>query len=184
MLISQDNIRHVTIRLARPDDGPGIRKIMAWFIEQTTSNWRYEVMDQARIDQWLRDHLSKPAHQVWVAESDRQLIGYSCLSDFRAGEGYWPCAENSIYVLPDFAGQGIGSLLMQRILDQARICQLKSVVAAIDGDNRGSIRFHQNFGFKRCGYLRQVGWKNNHWLDLVLMVYAVPALEDPEPQDT
>ncbi|MEA4888309.1 MAG: N-acetyltransferase family protein [Clostridiaceae bacterium] len=166
--------RAICIRKAVIEDNTGIGRIMAWFIANTQSSWRYQALDKKEVERWLGEHLAHPVHQVWVAEIEDRIIGYSCLSDFRSGEGYWPCAEDSIYVLPDYAGQGIGTMLMNCILRQAGVSHLKTVVAAIDSENQNSIRFHQRFGFRRSGYLQNVGWKNNHCLDLVLMVYAVP----------
>ncbi len=166
--------RGINIRKACIGDHNGIARIMSWFIVNTQNSWRYQAMDEKTVESWLVEHLAHPVHQVWVAETDGQIIGYSCLSDFRSGEGYWPCAENSIYVLPDYGDQGIGTQLMECILNQAGLCHLKAVVAAIDSENDHSIKFHQRFGFRRSGYLQNIGWKNNHWLDLVLMVYTVP----------
>lgn len=159
----------IDIRLARPHDAVAIHSIMSWFIANTTSSWRYRPMDLEATQQWLDRHMNRPEHRVWAADNGGQVIGYGCLSDFRAPEGYWPCAENSIYVLPEYSGRGIGSQLMERILTQAVQSDLQVIVAAIDSSNSESIRFHQRFGFVRSGYLRRVGWKQDRWLDLLFM---------------
>ena len=168
----------ICIRPAGPDDAAGIRQIMAWFVEKTNCSWRYKPISPEDMVIWLAEHLARPARQIWVAECQNQIIGYSCLSDYRAPEGYCRCAENSVYVLPQYAGHRIGQVLMQRILDQAVEAGLHRIVAAIDGDNQASIKFHEKFGFQTCGILPQVGWKNNQWLDLVLMLYQVPERGD------
>jgi phosphinothricin acetyltransferase len=169
----------VLIRPADLSDSQAIRAISAWYIEQTPFSWRYVPLTPAESERWLARHLARPAHRVWVAEHHSCVIGYSCLSDFRAPEGYWPCAENTIYVRQDFNGCGIGSVLMRRILEQAQANDLTAVVAAIDSTNVESIRFHRRFAFMRCGYLARVAWKNGQWRDLVLMQYTVPG----EPAD-
>ena len=167
--MDKTEIAEINIRLARPDDAAGIRSIMSWFTARTTCSWRYRPMDLDETEQWLDRHMNRPEHRVWVADTDGQVIGYGCLSDFRAPEGYWPCAENSIYVLPEYSGRGIGSQLMERILTQAVQSNLQVIVAAIDSCNQDSIRFHQRFGFVRSGYLRRVGWKQDRWLNLLFM---------------
>ena len=43
------------------------------------------------------------------------------------------------------------------------------MIGAIDGDNLGSIAFHERFGFVITGTIREVGYKFDRWLDLVLM---------------
>ena len=172
-----NNGREVLIRPAGPGDETGIQRLMAWFVEQTNCSWRYKPLTLEAMTRWLEEHLARPGKQVWVAVCDGEIIGYSSLSDFRAPEGYWRCAENSIYVLPSYAGQKIGQVLMQRILDAAAAVGLHRVVAAIDGDNEASIKFHERFGFRTCGVMPEVGWKNNQWLDLVLMLYNVPVID-------
>ena len=122
------------IRLARDGDAAGIQAIMAWFIGHTTSSWRYRAMDLEETAAWLQKHLDTPEHQIWVAAVQDRIVGYSCLSDFRAPEGYWPSAENSIYVLPEYAGQGMVNM-MRRILEQAASRRLQTIVAAIDSGN-------------------------------------------------
>jgi L-amino acid N-acyltransferase YncA len=39
----------------------------------------------------------------------------------------------------------------------------------IDAANRGSIEFHKKYGFIEKGYLREVGYKFDQWLDVVYM---------------
>ena len=43
------------------------------------------------------------------------------------------------------------------------------MVAAIDGDNVESIRFHERLGFSTVAVMPEVGRKFDRWLDLVLM---------------
>jgi phosphinothricin acetyltransferase len=43
------------------------------------------------------------------------------------------------------------------------------IVAGIDGDNPGSIRLHERFGFATTGQPREVGHKFDRWLDFVFM---------------
>ncbi|NLO36699.1 MAG: N-acetyltransferase [Clostridiaceae bacterium] len=175
--------RNVQIQLAQNGDAAGIQALMVWFIRHTTSSWRYRAMDLAETASWLQKHQDTPAHRVWVAVAQDRIVGYSCLSDFRAPEGYWPSAENSIYVLPEYAGQGIGKQLMQRILEQAARSDLQTIVAAIDSGNAASIRFHEQFGFVISGQLPRVGWKQDRWLDLVLMTCDVNQLRRKAPEE-
>jgi phosphinothricin acetyltransferase len=43
------------------------------------------------------------------------------------------------------------------------------MIAGVDADNEGSIRFHERLGFTKAAHLREVGFKFGRWLDLVLM---------------
>jgi phosphinothricin acetyltransferase len=43
------------------------------------------------------------------------------------------------------------------------------MIAAIDGENEGSIQFHRRLGFVEVGRMPAVGAKFGRWLDLVLV---------------
>lgn len=43
------------------------------------------------------------------------------------------------------------------------------IMAGVDADNAGSIRFHERLDFERVGHLREVGFKFGRRLDLVFM---------------
>ncbi|MDD2533669.1 MAG: GNAT family N-acetyltransferase [Eubacteriales bacterium] len=161
-------MNRVYIRKAVHADYPAILRILGYYIENTTASWRYHVPG----DNWLADF--EQAHQtperpVLVAELSGLIVGYACLSDFRSYEGYWPCAENSIYVMPEYSNQQIGTRLMVELLELASHSKLKNIIAAIDGSNESSVRFHEKFNFAKCGELKEIGFKNNAWLSLILM---------------
>jgi L-amino acid N-acyltransferase YncA len=43
------------------------------------------------------------------------------------------------------------------------------MVAAVDGANEASIRFHERLGFVEVAHMPQIGAKFGRWLDLVLL---------------
>ncbi len=158
----------ISFRRATLPDASGIREILGYYIQNTMATWRYEVMAIDVFEGWIRNH-QRAERPFWVAEQTGRIIGYSCLSDFRNGEGYWPCAENSVYVRPEYEGLGVGGKLMRLILDDGRLAGLKAVIAAIDSENINSIKFHQKFGFQICGELKDIGQKKDTWRSLTLM---------------
>jgi len=58
---------------------------------------------------------------------------------------------------------------MPPLIARATTLGLHVMIAGIDADNAGSIRFHERLGFTRAAHLTQVGFKFGRWLDLVLM---------------
>ena len=51
----------------------------------------------------------------------------------------------------------------------ARAAGNHTMVAAIDADNDGSIRFHERLGFVEVGRMPEVGAGHGRWLSLVLL---------------
>ena len=158
---------------AEPSDYAAIYAIYAYYIEQTDNNWNHrpKSLDVFKAHFDLIRQMDRPAIVARLTDS---VIGYGALHEFRSADGYWPCAENSVYVHPDHQGQGIGRMLMTALLEQARTAGLWAVIAVIDSGNQSSIQFHEQFGFTECGRLSQIGEKNHHALSAVFMQYDIP----------
>src|SRR5690606_37674702 len=92
-----------------------------------------------------------------------------CYDQFRSIQGFQQTVEHSIFLNPDYAGQGLGSKLLQYLIGQAQVQKLHIMVAAIDSENTSSIRLHEKLGFVQTAYMPQVGQKFGQWRDLVLL---------------
>jgi phosphinothricin acetyltransferase len=71
----------------------------------------------------------------------------------------------------DYVKEGVGSKLMKELINVSKKNKnIKKIVAVIGGiDSKGSLRIHQKFGFKKSGVLKKIGFKNNKWIDAILM---------------
>jgi L-amino acid N-acyltransferase len=120
---------------------------------------------------WYEEHC-RSNYPIFVAQSQAlqgRVVGWSALNPFHNRMGYRFTTENSIYVAADQRGKGIGKLLMPPLIDAAKERGLRAIIAAIDAENEASIRLHAQFGFKRVGFLKQVGYKFDRWLDIIYM---------------
>ena len=82
--------------------------------------------------------------------------------------------EDSIYVAPDMHGHGIGTALLQAVIDRCTDAGFMQMVACIGhSGNAGSQRLHARLGFETVGVLRNVGFKFGQWVDTVLMQRAL-----------
>ena len=105
-----------------------------------------------------------------VAEIDGTVAGFAYASPYRSRPAYRFTVEDSVYVHPDHAGQGIGRLLLTAVIDRCAKAGCKQMIAVIGGpDNTASIALHEKLGFRHVGSLRSVGYKFNRWLDTLLM---------------
>ncbi|MBG9377877.1 N-acetyltransferase [Panacibacter sp. DH6] len=158
----------VQIRNATTADLPAILEIYNDAILHTTAVYDYEPHTMAMRKEWFATK-EQQGFPVFVAEDNEEIVGFSSIGPFRPWAGYRYTVENSIYVKDGQRGKGLGKLLMQPLIDAAKEMQLHTMVAGIDAENKLSIDFHKQFGFKEAGYLKQIGWKFDRWLDLVFM---------------
>lgn len=106
---------------------------------------------------------------VLIAEQHGRVIAWGALGSFRAAYTAAGVLEDSIYVHHDFHRQGIGSRLLQALIDAARKDGLRSLLANISADQTPSIRLHEKFGFQKVAHLRDVGQKFNQRFDAVYL---------------
>ena len=158
------------IRPAQTEDLAQILKIYNAEIMHGTANWNHVTKTLAELRLWFNE-LTIQHYPIYVAQQKHStnIVGFADYAAFRAIHGFKQTVEHSVFVHPDFTGQGLGKALMLKLIQQAQQHNLHVMVAAIDHTNLGSIALHEKLGFKHSGYMPQVGQKFGQWRDLVLM---------------
>ncbi|TDE18209.1 GNAT family N-acetyltransferase [Dyadobacter psychrotolerans] len=160
------------IRNAAPKDLPSILEIINHAILTTTAIYDYDARTLEEQTAWF-EKMINDGMPVIVAEHDKRVIGYGSYNIFRPKVGYRFSVEHSIYLDDKSRGIGVGGKLLGSLIQRARESGLHSMIGAIDAANRGSIEFHKKYGFIEKGYLREVGYKFDQWLDVVYMQLIV-----------
>lgn len=158
----------MNIRAAETKDLPGILAITNHAILHTTAIYEYAVRSPEFIEQWFKQKQAENM-PVLVYELNNQAVGYGTYGIFRPRAAYQFSVEHSVYVHPDYQGQGIGKQLLAALINKARSEGYHTMIAGIDAANEQSCALHQKFGFSEVGRLREVGYKFDTWLDLVFM---------------
>jgi phosphinothricin acetyltransferase len=109
-----------------------------------------------------------------VAESAGKVVGYSYASMYRARPAYRHTLEDSVYVEEGLARRGIGSALLEALIDRCSSGPWRQMLAVIgDSGNAGSVSLHRRLGFRDVGTLTSVGFKLGRWVDTVIMQRAL-----------
>ena len=82
---------------------------------------------------------------------------------------YSGVAEVSVYVRASVRGQGIGSLLLRRLIGASEEEGFWTLQAGIFPENGASLNLHRNFGFRVVGRRERLGAMDGHWRDVVLL---------------
>ena len=109
-----------------------------------------------------------------VAEEAGQLLGYAYANHFRTRAAYRNTVEDSIYVAADAMGRGVGTRLLNALIERCTALGLRQMLAVIgDSANTGSIGVHRRCGFEHTGVMHAVGRKFDRWVDVVIMQRAL-----------
>jgi phosphinothricin acetyltransferase len=116
------------------------------------------------------DVLVQARYPFLVAELDGRVAGYAYAGPFRPRAAYRRTSEASVYVASDLQRRGVGHALMLQVMAECRRLGHRELLAVIgDSSNVGSIGLHAALGFVRVGVFKNVGFKFERWVDVVLM---------------
>lgn len=85
-----------------------------------------------------------------IAKKDGKIVGNANLRGYPK-ERLRHRAEFSISILKDEWGKGIGSLLMEKILDFAKEANIEIISLEVRSDNLAAIHLYQKYGFEKIG---------------------------------
>lgn len=158
------NIRHATA-----DDLAQIQSIYAYHVLHGTGS--FETIPPSLEEMTVRFQANQAAGFVWVvAEAEGRVSGFGYYGRFRDREAYAHTVENSVYVREDVIGQGVGKAIVGALVIEATSAGLKQMLSLIgDSENTASIGMHSSMGFQLVGTMRNVGFKFERWLDVVVM---------------
>lgn len=158
----------IKIRPYQAEDTQAILDIINYNILNSTALYDYNIRSYEQQKAILDDKIAK-GFPVIVAELDGVVTGFGMYSEFRFREAYKYTVEHSVYVNNDFHGKGIGKILLQELIILAKKQGLHTMIGVIDAENQSSISFHEKFGFKTAGIIKESGFKFDRWLHSVFV---------------
>ena len=158
----------VQIRPFEIKDTQSILDIINYNILNSTALYDYKTRDFETQKTILEDKINK-GFPVIIAEYNGKLVGFGMYSEFRFREAYKFTVEHSVYVSPNEMGKGIGKMIMAQLIVLAKAQGFHTMIGVIDSENKSSITFHEQFGFKTVGIIKESGYKFDRWLDSVFM---------------
>jgi L-amino acid N-acyltransferase YncA len=174
---------HVTIRDATPDDAPAVAAIYAPVAASTPASFE---TDPPGNEEMARRITETTQTLPWlVAEHDGEVVGYAYAAPAHPRAAYRWAAEVSIYLSEAARGRGVGSSLLDTLLERLRDAGYVTVRAGTTLPNDASVRLFESRGFTLVGVFQKTGYKLGAWHDvgwwqLVLSADPGPP-EEPSP---
>jgi L-amino acid N-acyltransferase YncA len=163
----------VSIRAVGSADLSGITRIYAHAVVHGTASFELEPPDETEMAR-RQGVLLKRGYPYLVAERDGSVAGFAYAGPYRDRRAYDWCVEDSLYIAPECHRQGIGRLLLTRLIAESEALGFRQMVGVIgDSANTASIAVHAAMGFRLIGVFQSIGFKHGRWLDTVLMQRAL-----------
>lgn len=160
----QQNEIQLQIKALQPANWNAVRTIYESGIATGNATFQTEAPD--RWELWDAGHLK---HSRLVALLNDRVIGWVALSPVSARECYKGVCELSIYIDDDNRGKGVGSLLMNAVVESSEAAGVWCLYSSTFPENQVSIALQKKFGFREIGYREKIAKQNGIWRDTVLL---------------
>lgn len=172
----------LAIRDCLEEDIPAITEIYAYAVRNNSGTFEIEPPSIIEMIQ-RREKVLKNGFPYLVAEIDGEVVGYTYANYYHTRAAYRFTIEDSVYVDKDHRGKGIGTNLLNALINQCETGGSRLMVAIIgDAKNESSIAMHRACGFTMIGKLPNAGWKFDKWLDINFMVRPLGRGADTPPE--
>lgn len=154
-----------------------ILDIYNWAVRETVATFDTEEKQPSDQSLFFKDfEMGYPMLVLLEKESDasEKVIGFGLLKAFSDRKAYDRTCELSIYIAPGYHRRGLGSLLMEALIESAIKFKQIVIISKMEANTKASIELHRKHGFKEVGVLNKVGFKFNQWLDVMIMQKSLP----------
>jgi L-amino acid N-acyltransferase YncA len=156
-------MRSVTVEQLLLGHWPEVARIYGVGIATGNATFETEVPTWQR---WDGAHL--PDHR-FVALRDGKVVGWVAVSPTSDRCVYGGVVENSVYVDEHARGQGVGRLLLERLIASTEAAGIWTIQTGIFPENTPSIRLHERVGFEIVGRRKRLGKLAGVWRDVLLL---------------
>ncbi|WP_176555705.1 GNAT family N-acetyltransferase [Virgibacillus ndiopensis] len=117
-------------------------------------------------EEWDKGHILQCR---LVAREKSNVLGWAALSPVSSRCAYAGVAEVSIYISQNSTGKGIGSKLLEALIESSEENGFWTLRSGIFPENTFSIKLHEKFGFKLTGHQERIGKLNGVWRDVAIL---------------
>jgi phosphinothricin acetyltransferase len=156
----------VAIRRLEQGDLPALLEIYNHYVRETPITFDVEPRSLAQRQAWFDGFAATGRYQCFVAVKDGAPVGWASSHRYQERAAYDTTAMSSVYLAPQFCGQGLGKKLYAALFDSLAGQDIHRLFVGITLPNEASVRLHRAFGFEPVGIYREVGRKFGRFWDV------------------
>jgi len=159
----------MTIRDMLPEDGD---RILAIYKQGIDSGKTTFTTICPTWEEWDAGHCNACRY---VAEYDGEVAGFIAVSHVSPKPHYSGVVEVMIYVDEQAHHKGIGTALLNQLIQDAPEQGFWCLYSSIYSDNDNSLQLHQKCGFRTIGYRERLARDRfGNWKDTIMLEYRFP----------
>lgn len=165
-------------------DAPACHEIYAFYVAHSTATWEWDVPSLSDFTEAMRLKLESGLPYIILSQTEthgtEKTLGYAYASPFRPRKGWQWTWEDSIFLHPGVTGKGLGSFLLQALIDACTAQGAREMIAVISVDagckelkdsttGQQSMALHSKLGFQHAGRMLAAGEKFGKLFDSIFM---------------
>ncbi|MCW5519852.1 N-acetyltransferase [Aureitalea sp. L0-47] len=148
-----------------------VAEIYNEYISDGNATMEENYKSAADIAKWVADFNDR--ERLYSLKKEEKVIGWGIIKRYSERGGYRFTAETAIYITTEELRKGYGSEMKRFLIDQCRDLGYHHLVAKVFAHNEASIKYNMELGYTIVGTQKEVGFKNDRWVDVVIMQYLI-----------
>ncbi|MEN6517496.1 MAG: N-acetyltransferase family protein [Methanospirillum sp.] len=146
-------------------DLPILQAIYNYYCLHSTATFKDAPITQQEFEKDI--DFRSPVYQTFLIRENGNLLGYCGIRRYKPLKAYDRMAEVTIYLKPEYTGQGIGRVALRYLEDHAGRSGIRMFLAIITSENFSSVRLFEGMGYAQCAHLKNVGELSGRLLDVL-----------------
>jgi L-amino acid N-acyltransferase YncA len=146
----------------RPEDWVQVRSI---YLEGLATG---EASFETEAASWQHWDATHHQHSRLVAKEGNRVISWAALAPVSSRQCYAGVAEVSLYVTGSYRRQGVGTRLLQALIDSSERNGIWSLVGSTFPENSASLAMQLACGFRIVGRRERIAQHHGVWRDTIL----------------
>lgn len=159
------------IREINTTDYQIVANIYNEYIKLGTASMEETLKTTKDVAGWIQNFHDR--EKLFVFTEDKNVIGWGIIKRYSDREGYRFACETAVYFTESKLGKGYGTTMKKYLIEQCKQLKYKHLVAKVFATNTGSIVYNEKLGYTVVGRQDQIGFKNNQWIDMIIMQYIL-----------
>ncbi|AQX05849.1 GNAT family N-acetyltransferase [Elizabethkingia meningoseptica] len=153
------------IRNMQESDGQSVLDIFIEGIEGKNATFEENA---PTWEAWKINHYE--SCRLVITDDQSKILGWAALSPVSKRPCFSGVAEVSIYLTEAVKGQGLGTLLLKRLVNESEENGFWTLQSGIFPENKASLNTHQKCGFRIVGTREKFGkMPDGVWRDIILV---------------